>query len=60
LRFVARLGQIVGAVQFEFDVRREVQSMFAHEPLGEVGIAVLERVDDAVVIFDRTLEAPIL
>src|SRR5689334_7040626 len=32
------------------DVRREVQRMLAHEPLGELGITALQRLDDLHVI----------
>src|SRR5690349_11816744 len=36
-------------------VRGEVQRMLAHQPLGELGVATLQRLDDLHVIDDRSL-----
>jgi len=36
-----------------FDMRREAQRMLAHEALGELCVAALERLDDVHVLDDR-------
>src|SRR5438045_5671379 len=50
---VSAMASLFEEVAVLFDVRSKVERMLAYQPLGELGVAKLERLDDAHMVDDR-------
>src|ERR1700722_18863334 len=53
----AAVSRSIQEVAIRFDEGREIQRVLAREPLRQLGIALLERLDDAQMVDDRTRRA---
>src|SRR5579864_8882267 len=53
--FVVRAGHSVEEIAVLLDMRGQPHCVFAHQPFGRVGVALLQRGDDGAVIDDGAL-----